>query len=864
MGARALSGRGGEPMIPFWSLDPDRVLAEARGTPDGLDPDEAARRQRELGAAGRLRHRRRGVLRILAAQFLNPLVLLLLVAAALSVPAGSIADLVVILGIVALSGGLGFVQEYAAEDAVAKLLARARTRTTVRRGGAEVEVPIEEVVPGDIVVLSAGATVPGDGRLVEVNGLQVDESALTGESFPASKHLEAVPADAPVARRRSAVFLGTHVVSGTGHAVVVSVGRATELGRISARLEERRPPTDFDIGLHRFGALLVRVSAALVLVIFAINVVLERPPTEALLFAVALAVGLVPELLPAIVTANLARGARRMATADVVVKRLASIEDLGAVDVLCSDKTGTLTEGRIRLSEAYGVDGRPSLRARELGWLNATFESGYANPIDAALREAHQADAQGWSRVGEIPYDFARKRLSVVIERDGQRQVVTKGQLARVLETCDRAQLADGRVVALAEVSAAVGELHERLAGEGLRALGVAMREVPVASAIAPALERGLVFVGILAFTDPPKADASAVLDELAGLGIALKILTGDDHRVAGHLWRAIHGRVPSVLVGGELRALGTEALQRRVGTADVFAEVDPEQKERIVHALRRAGHVVAYLGDGINDAPALRAADVGLTVEGAADVAREAADVVLGRRDLSVVAAGVREGRRTMANTLKYVYYTTSANFGNMLSMAAVSLFLPFLPLLPKQILLNNFLSDIPAMAIATDRVDRDALARPGRWRTTEIRSFMFVFGTLSSLFDALTFFVLLQLSRSTEGLFRTGWFVESLLTELFVLFVMRTRLPLWRSRPGVWLLGSTLLVAVAALALPYTGLGRVFGLMPMPPPMLAAVLGITAAYVAATEAMKHWFFGWMTRRQAAAPGGRERNSVR
>ncbi len=832
-------------MTPFWSRDPDDVLAQERSGRGGLASEEATRRHLGRVRGARLGGRARGILRILAGQFLNPLVLLLLVAAALSVPAGSLEDAAVILVIVALSGGLGFAQEYAAQDAVAKLAARVRARATVRRDGEAREVPFEEVVPGDVVVLTAGATVPGDGRLVAVNGLQVDESALTGESFPTAKRIEAVPADAPPGARRSAVFLGTHVVSGAGEAVIVHVGGATELGRIAHRLEDRRPPTAFDLGLHRFGTLLVRVSAVLVLVIFATNVALHRPAASSFLFAVALAVGLVPELLPAIVSANLARGARRMARSQVVVKRLASIEDLGAVDVLCSDKTGTLTEGMIRLAEAYGVDGAPSARARELGWLNAVFESGYANPVDAALRAACPGAPAGWSRVGEVPYDFARKRLSVMLERDGRRWLVTKGQLARVLETCDRAELPGGRVVPLGEVAEGVRALHVRLAADGLRALGVAVRELAPDELPAPSLERDLVFVGVLAFTDPPKADATAVLGELARLGITLRVLTGDDHRVATHLWQALHGKPPRILVGSELRALGTEALTRRVDTVDVFAEVDPEQKERVVLALRHAGHVVAYLGDGINDAPALRASDVGLTVEGAADVARAAADVVLGRRDLAVVAGGVLEGRRTMANTLTYVRYTTSANFGNMLSMALASAFLPFLPLLPKQILVNNLLSDIPAMAIAADRVDPDALTRPGRWRTAEIRSFMFVFGALSSVFDVLTFVVLLELSGAVPEVFRTGWFVESLLTELLVLFVMRTRRAWWRSRPGGALVVATLAVAATTLALPYTGPGRLFGLVPMPPTLLAAVLGITAAYVAATEAAKRWFFG-------------------
>jgi len=813
-------------------------------TSTGLAPEEAARRLVVLRAAAPRRTWWKGIPVLLARQFLNPLVLLLVVAALVAIPAGAIEDAAVILAIVLLSGGLGFAQEYAAADVVAKLLALVRTQTTVRRGGEDRKVAVDEVVPGDVVLLSAGDTVPGDARILSLNALQVDESALTGESFPAAKQLQPVAPDAPVGARDSIVFLGTHVVSGSAVAVVVGVGPDTELGRISGRLEVRRPPTEFDLGLHRFGALLVRVSTTLVLAIFVINVLLSRPVAESLLFSVALAVGLVPELLPALVTVTLARGARRMAESEVVVKRLASIEDLGSVDVLCSDKTGTLTTGDIRLAEAYDAEGAPSLRARELGWLNATFESGYDSPIDAALRAAHVGDASSWRRVGEVPYDFARKRLSVLLAHEGRGWLVCKGQLGAVLDACADVERADGTSVGLEAARARIDETHARLAEQGLRLLGVAIREIPTDAEAAPALEQGLRFVGLLAFTDPPKTDAPAVLAELRELGVALKILTGDDHRVAAHTWRTLHGRDPEQLRGAEVHTLGGEALRRRVVTTEVFSEVDPGQKERIVAALRAAGHVVAYLGDGINDAPALRAADVGLSVDSAADVAREAADVVLRRRDLGVVANGVREGRRTMANTLKYVYYTTSANFGNMVSMAVASLFLPFLPLLPKQILLNNFLSDIPALTIATDRVDEESVRAPGRWRTNEIRRFMFVFGAVSSVFDLLTFAILIELSDANPVHFRTGWFLESLLTELFVLFVLRTRAPFWRSRPSTGMLLSTVVMAGVAVSLPYTAPGRLFGFAPMPVELLAAVFAITGAYIATTEAVKRWFF--------------------
>ncbi len=714
------------------------------------------------------------------------------------------------------------------------------------RDGAPTEVPVDQIVAGDVVRLSAGSTVPGDGRLLTCSGLQVDESALTGESFPAEKRV--LRGDG--AERSVAVFLGTHVVSGTADAVIVRIGQDTELGHVSRHLQRVRPPTEFDVALQRFGALLVQITLGLVLVIFAVNVGLHRPVLDALLFSVALAVGLVPELLPAITTVTLARGARRMAAKEVVVKRLVAIEDFGAVDVLCSDKTGTLTEGRVRLHGAFGVDGAPSARTLELGWVNAVFESGYANPIDAALRDARAGDPSAWTLVGEVPYDFVRKRLSVVVERDGVRWLVTKGQLHSVLAACARAETGSG-AVPLGDVLGGVETLHARLSLEGVRTLGVGVRRLDPAAPIGVASEVELDLVGVLGFADPPKADARAILDDLRSLGISTRIVTGDDRRVAAHVWETLQGKAPVVLTGPELRGLTTEALVARVSGVDVFAEVEPTQKERIVAALRRAGHVVAYLGDGINDAPALHAADVGISVDGAADVAREAADVVLKRPDLAVLAAGVREGRRTHANTLKYVFYTTSANFGNMVSMAVASLFLPFLPLLPKQILLNNLLSDLPALAVAGDAVDEDRLRVPSRLRLPEIRLFMLVFGSISSVFDLTTFAALLKITDAAPALFRTGWFVESLLTELLVLLVLRSHHPLGRSRPSNLVLGLTLGVSALCVALPYTGpVARLFGLVPLPPLVLATILAITSAYLAATEVAKRWFFRRTTRR--------------
>lgn len=493
---------------------------------------------------------------------------------------------------------------------------------------------------------------------------------------------------------------------------------------------------------------------------------------------------------------------------------------------------------------AFGTDGQPSDRVLELGWLNASFESGYANPIDTALRDARPVEPCGWVRAGEVPYDFTRRRLTVLLDREGARTAVTKGQLRSVLAASVQALGPNGRLVPIADLADTIGEVQDRLAESGMRTLGVAWRDLAPGTLPTLAVEEDMVFAGILAFSDPPKADARAVLDTLDSLGVAVVVITGDDRRCAAHIWRALRGRNPVVVGADELHLLGTEALERRAPHVQVFAEVEPLQKERIVRALRSAGHVVAYLGDGINDAPALRASDVGISVEGAADVAREAADVVLRQSDLGVLATGIQEGRRTLANSLKYVYFTTSANFGNMLSMAVASSFLPFLPLLPKQILLNNFLSDLPAMAIAGDHVDHEQIARPGRWRTPDIRRFMIVFGSVSSAFDLLTFGVLIWLTGGAAGPFRTGWFVESLLTEVLVLFVMRSPLPLGRSRPGSALTVVTLVVASVALLLPYTPFGEPFGLEPLPPVVLGTVAAITLLYVGATELTKRWFF--------------------
>jgi Mg2+-importing ATPase len=829
----------------------DEALRQVASRPEGLGAAEAAERLARVNA--RLRKPGGGGgWHLLLNQFRSPLVILLLVAMTLSLFLGDRMDVIIVLSVVLMSTLVGFWQEYRAANAVAALLAVIQAKATALRDGKPVELAVDGIVPGDVVLLDAGDTIPGDGLLLESKDLFVDESALTGESYPAEKRVGPVPADARQSERRNAVFEGTHVISGEARMLVLRTGADTEFGGISERLRLRAPETDFERGLRRFGEMLVRVTLVFVIAIFGINVFLDRPVLDAFLFALALAVGITPELLPAIVSITLARGARRMAADHVIVRRLSAIENFGSMDVLCSDKTGTLTEGRVKLLGALDAEGNPSEAVRLHAVLNATFESGFTNPIDEALRGEAGIDTAGHAKFDEVPYDFIRKRLSVVVERGGgdpAHLMITKGAFANVLEVCTRVATAAGP----RPMETMREELVRRFTDDsnaGHRVLGLATRDVTGDPVINKDDEQDMTFEGFLLFDDPPKEGAAAAVGELRTLGVGFKVITGDNRLVAGRLGAQLGIANPDVLTGDSLRRMGDAALIRRVGQVDIFAEIEPNQKERILIALRKAGHVVGYLGDGINDASALHAADVGISVDGAVDVAKEAADIVLLRHDLGVLARGVRNGRVTFANTLKYVYITTSANFGNMFSMAGASLFLPFLPLLPKQILLNNFLSDLPALAIATDAVDPEQVERPRRWDQHFIRRFMIAFGLVSSFFDYLTFGALLWLLRASEAQFQTGWFLESLMTELFIVMVIRTHRSIFRSRPGRILAIATLLVSGGAVILPYTALGRVFGLVPLPWTFVLTLAVITLLYLLASEMLKRVMFARLERR--------------
>jgi P-type Mg2+ transporter len=691
------------PPEAFWSIPAAELLQELGTSPRGLTEDEARRRVARYGLNLLKPRKRSDPLTLLLRQFSSPIVIILMGAAVLSIFLQDPTDAAIILTIVLVSGLLGFWQERGAATAVEKLLALVRTTASALRDGKPREIPVEETVLGDVVFLSAGDGIPGDCLILESNDLFVDEAVLTGETFPAEKVAGVLPAGTPMAKRVNSLFTGTHVISGSGKAVVVRTGTSTEFGKISERLRLRPLETEFEHGVKHFGYFLMEVTLVLVTAIFAVNVYFSRPVLDSFLFAMALAVGLTPQLLPAIISVNLAHGAKRMALNKVIVKRLSAIENFGSMNVLCSDKTGTLTEGLVRLHSCLGSDGEASEKVRLYAYINASYETGFANPIDEAIRADSKLDTSGYLKLDEVPYDFLRKRLSILVDKDGQHLLLTKGAVENVLEACASAETCSGEIVDLAAIKGQIQQRFEELSNQGLRTLGLAYRDVGPDSLISRDDEADLTFLGFVVLYDPPKPNIIQTLDLLKLLGVSLKVITGDNSLVAGNVSAQVGLANAKILAGSDLHRMSDEALLRGVLDTDVFAEVEPNQKERIILALKKAGNVVGYIGDGINDAPALHAADVGISVNTAVDVAKEAADIVLLEKDLGVLAQGIREGRMTFANTLKYVFMATSANFGNMFSMAGASLFLPFLPLLPKQILLTNLMTDFPEMTIAS-----------------------------------------------------------------------------------------------------------------------------------------------------------------
>jgi len=828
----------------FWSYFSEELLDELNSSIQGLTDKEALERLYRYGSSLLKPKRKAHWLALLTSQFKSPVILILIFAAGLSAFLRDVTDALIILGIVLVSGLLGFWQEKGAANAVEKLLAIVQIKSSILRDGKQAEVPVENVVPGDVVVLNAGDNIPGDCLILESKDLFVNEAVLTGETYPVEKSAGILPPETPLNERTNTLFMGTHVVSGTAKAVVVLTGTNTEFGKVSERLRLKPSETEFERGIRRFGYLLMEITLTLVIAIFAINVFLARPVLDSFLFSLALAVGLTPQLLPAIISINLSHGAKRMAQEKVIVKRLSSIENFGSMNILCSDKTGTLTKGVVQLHSAIDINGIESEKVIFYSYINAFYETSFTNPIDEAIRSYRKFDISGYQKLDEIPYDFIRKRLSILVSKGDVNLMLTKGALQNMLDVCNFAETMDGKIVDLGTVKQKINHKFEALSRNGFRVMGVAYKDMGSVSRISREHEDGMTFLGLLILFDPLKPMIVETIKRLKDLGVSLKIITGDNLLVAKYVARQIGIPDHHILSGSQLRKMSDEALLKQVSGIDAFAEIEPNQKERIILMLKKAGNVVGYVGDGINDASALHAADVSISVDSAVDVAKEAAEIVLLEKDLSVLVQGVKEGRTTFSNTLKYVFMATSANFGNMFSMAGVSLFLNFLPLLPKQVLLTNLFTDFPEMTIATDSVDSEAVEKPRRWNINFIRNFMITFGILSSVFDYLTFGVLIFILHASKEIFRTGWFIESVISASLIVLVIRSRRPFFKSKPGKYLLISTLLIAGVTLALPYTPIAEVLGFKPLPFSLIAMIIAIVVLYIASAEIAKRIFY--------------------
>ena len=829
----------------FWGLPIDEVMGRVNSSSNGLNQTAAQEIFERLGPNSIQSKERVTLLGLFLNQFKSPIVLILIFATVISAFLKDWVDAAIILLIVLGSALLSFFQEYNANNAAEKLRAQVSLKTEVLRDGKPASIPTEEIVPGDVVLLSAGSLIPADGLVLDAKDFFVNQAVLTGETFPVEKKPGMVAENAGLTDRTNVVFMGTNVRSGSAKVLIAQTGAQTAFGQIADRLTLRPPENEFQRGIKKLGYLLTEVMFVLVIGIFFFNVLLHKSALDSLLFSIALAVGLTPQLLPAIININLSKGSQRMAEQGVIVRRLESIENFGSMDILCTDKTGTLTQGVVQLDGALDVNGEPSEQVHLCAYLNAKMQTGLANPMDEAIVSQGAGGAEAFEKLNEIPYDFVRKRLTVVVGRDNTLLMVTKGALDNVLAVCSRVQTPGGESALDDDQQAKIRERFEGWSAQGYRVLGVAVKTVGAQEhPYSTKDENDMTFAGFLLFLDPPKEGVQATIVALAKLGVTLKIITGDNKLVARHIGQVIGLGNFKVLSGGELDNLRDEALWHAVEETTIFAEVDPNQKERIILALKKRGHVVGYMGDGINDAPSLHSADVGISVENAVDVAKEAADLVLLKQDLDVLRDGIIQGRKTFANTLKYVFMATSANFGNMFSVAGASLFLSYLPMLPKQILLINFLTDLPEMTIANDNVDDVFVECPHRWNIAFIRRFMLIFGPLSSLFDFATFAVLLWLMKADEATFHTGWFIESVLSAGVVVFALRTRLPFLRSKPSKAMLGMTALVTAITLAMPYTPLAGLLGFAPLSLSYLLAIFGIVTLYFLSAELTKRWFY--------------------
>jgi Mg2+-importing ATPase len=843
-------------------LDPESLFSRLGASPAGLTRHEAAARIARFGPNAVAHERPLAPLTRLLKLFLSPLSLLLLVLAALAQLSGEAGGALVIAVIVVLSTLLSWFQEVRSGKAAERLRAMVHTTATVSRRdrgkttaknpvvaeGRLHEIPIAHLVPGDIVHLAAGDLVPADVRLLESKDLFVDQSALTGESMPAEKHAAAPPGAVPELELPNIAFLGTHVVSGAATALVIATGAHTRFGAIAASIAAEGQPTSFDLGVKRFIGLMLRFMLVMVPLVFLVNGLSKGNWIEAFLFAVAVAVGLTPEMLPMVVTINLAKGALAMSRKRVIVKRLSAIQNLGAMNVLCTDKTGTLTQNKVILEKHVDILGDESRHVLELAYLNSHFQSGLKNLLDVAILEhaemrEHVHVPRSYRKIDEVPFDFRRRRMSVMVARDPTHHIlICKGAPEETIAVCEHFEEKDKVVPLTAARRVDLLPVVRGLNEEGFRVIAVAYKHIPVAKTVCSgADESGLVLAGYVAFLDPPKESAAGAVRALHERGVQVKVLTGDNEVVTRKVCAMVGIETGTVVLGSELEHMDDATLAQVAARTAVFAKLAPEQKARIIAALRGGGGVVGYLGDGINDGPALRAADVGVSVNGATDIAKESADIILMEKSLLVLGEGVIEGRRVFANVMKYIRMGASSSFGNMLSVVGASAFLPFLPMAPVQVLLNNLLYDFSQTALATDSVDSSTLAQPRRWDIGNIGRYMLAFGPISSLFDYATFFTLLYVFQARDSLFQSGWFVESVLSQTLIVHVIRTAgVPFRDSPPSAPLLATTIAVCAAALWLPFSGFAPLLGLTPLPPAYWVALTAILVCYLLLTQSVK------------------------
>lgn len=825
----------------FWQFDSDHWFQQLKSSANGLSQQTADNILQASGIVRKGKSNLQKDLLLFFGQFKSPLMLLLIGAVILSAFLGDTSDVFIILFIVLSTGTLSFFQERNASKVVEKLQSMIALKTTVIRDGKEQDLMASVIVPGDVLVFNAGDMIPADCLLITLNELYVNEASLTGESYPVVKEIAILPTDTELSKRSNCLWEGTNIVSGTASALVINTGNNTMFGSI-VNSANTKVETSFEKGIKDFGFFLMKITLFLSLFILVVNLLNHKSVVESALFALALAVGMAPELLPAITTIAMSAGAKRMLAKKVIVKKLSSIQNLGEVNLLCTDKTGTITDGTIIVERIADISGKENEYVKTLAYWNASFETGYANPIDDALKKIAVTTTVAPTKIGEIPYDFIRKRLSIAINTGTEKLLISKGAFTQIAGICSSARLADGSTDTYALHHAEIDKQYEQYGENGLRAIAVCYKIISK-DGIAKEDETDMVFAGFILLKDPVKAGIIDTLKELKKLQVNLKIITGDNRNVAKSIGVSIGIENPVVLTGKELFNISPEALSQKVNGTHIFAEIEPQQKERIIQALRKT-YTVAYMGDGINDVAAINAADIGISVENAVDVAREAADFVLMEKNLSVLVDGIKEGRKTFANTLKYIFINTGSTFGNMFSVAIASLILPFLPMLPKQILLTNFITDFPYLTIASDNVDEEQLDKPGKWDLKFIRNYMVIFGIHSSVFDVITFMVLLYVLKVKESAFQTGWFVESILTELFILFIIRTHKNFFKSMPAKYLFVFSIIGLVITLGLPYMPFAFEIGLVPLPFLNIGAMLLIVVAYIITADILKVWFF--------------------